>query len=138
VIRTHDVGRYLLGPAGKVLCEAWGREDRGSQVSDADAAAPGTARQEEIADCLGRCLDALPPESKALLVRYYAAGDPSGKAAARWAIADGIGVDVTALRLRLHRLRANLEACTRQCLEEHGQMPSPAAASSGERERAHR
>jgi hypothetical protein len=37
------------------------------------------ARQEEIADCLGRCLDALPPESKALLVRYYAAGDPSGK-----------------------------------------------------------
>jgi hypothetical protein len=60
------------------------------------------------------------------------------KASARRALADGMGLDVTALRLRLHRLRANLEACTRRCLEERRETSSPAAQSPSERKGAQR
>jgi DNA-directed RNA polymerase specialized sigma24 family protein len=140
VIRIQDVGRYFLGVARNVLRETWdllGRRRSTSLVTDTDAAAPETEPQEEIVDCLERCLDTLPPESKELLLRYYAA-DPSGKAAARRAMADGMGVGVAALRLRLHRLRGNLEACIRHCLEERGEASSPAAPSPGERKGAPR
>jgi DNA-directed RNA polymerase specialized sigma24 family protein len=140
VIRIPDVGRYFLGVARNVLREAWDEQARRkstSLVADTDAAVPVTEPQEPIADCLERCLDTLPPESKELLLRYYAA-DPSGKAAARKAMAEGMGVGVVALRLRLHRLRAKLEACIRHCLEERGETSSPAAPSPSERKGAPR
>jgi DNA-directed RNA polymerase specialized sigma24 family protein len=140
VIRIPDVGRYFLGVARNVLREAWDKEGRRKSLPLApgtDAAAPDAEAPGAIVDCLERCLEKLPPESRDLLLRYYAA-DRSGKAAARRAIADGMGLGGAALRLRLHRLRAKLEGCIRHCLEQNGETSPLVAPSPSERKGATR
>jgi DNA-directed RNA polymerase specialized sigma24 family protein len=134
VIRIPDVGRYFLGVARNVLREAWDAEGRRRSAGlcpEAERVAPGPEPDTAIADCLERCLEKLPPESRDLLLRYYSV-DRSNKVAARRALAAGLGLGGAALRLRLHRLRAKLEGCIGLCLEARGETSTGAAPSSSE------
>jgi hypothetical protein len=50
----------------------------------------------------------------------------------RRALAGQLGVAPNALRIRLHRLRAQLELCVRRCLESGGETNSSARPLQGE------
>ena len=101
--------RYILGVARRVSLEAWRGERRRREKAAALSAALQAQRAHGAADddalCgLERCLDALAPQSRRLLLRYY--GDDGIER--RAAIARELGLTSNALRVRLHRLRARL------------------------------
>jgi len=73
-------------------------------------------------DCMGRCLDALPVESRALLVDYCSVTRRE-KEQVRRSLADRLGVSLNTLRIRVHRLRENLGRCVRGCVEENDRRP---------------
>jgi DNA-directed RNA polymerase specialized sigma24 family protein len=129
IVHTGDVGRYLLGVARNVLREEWSRDRRhgtGEAVDEslrAPAGSPGT--EEASLACLDRCLEALAPETRDLVLGYY---DWQGgeQLRQRRALAMRLGIGLNALRIRMHRLRSRLEDCTRTCLERGGEPTSPA------------
>ena len=136
-IHTGDVGRYFLGVARNVLREAWERERRRKTVDVTDHRAtrpmiapphPPDAREAALA-CLDRCLEALPPETRDLVIGYY---DLQGgeQMRQRRELAARLGILPNALRLRLHRLRHRLEDCVQHCLERRD-TPAPARTTCG-------
>jgi DNA-directed RNA polymerase specialized sigma24 family protein len=136
-IRAADVGRYFLGVARNVLREAWEQErQRGpehgvSVLAERLPAPPAAAeRQEARLDCLERCLAELGADSRELVLRYYE-GEGAAKIAGRRALAARLGVAPPTLRIRLHRLRARLEACVQRCLASR-ETSVPGAPPSGE------
>ena len=67
--------------------------------------------------CLERCLHALPPEKRDLILSYYAR-EKREKIIHRAEIARRLGVSIRTLRVRILRLRLGLEDCIRRCLDE--------------------
>jgi DNA-directed RNA polymerase specialized sigma24 family protein len=112
--KVSDVRRYSFGVARMVLLES--RRDHQRQRDAADQWQP--AAEEPIDDervfCLDRCLQALPPDVRSLLISYYQAeGSPAEE---RRALAARLGITVGALKVRAYRARAQLESCLRECL----------------------
>ena len=117
-IKTGEPARYFHGVARNVLREHWAREEREARhraLWPTDALGPPPGAPDEAAPCLHRCLEALAPEARRLALEYYE-GTGSGRIASRQAMAARLGVPVAALRVRMHRLRVRLEACTARCL----------------------
>lgn len=118
VARRLDAGEQLDHPlsyihavAHRVLLEAKRKERfAGLPIHEGIAPPPALGHDEATLACLDHCLQALPPESRALLLEYYT--PPNGnRGLARQQIADRMGIDVNALRNRVLRLRRNLERC---------------------------
>lgn len=134
-IRTTDVARYFLGVARNVLREAWQREQAQGVEPDASAlvdraAQPAkTAEDETHMACLERCLEELAPASRDLVLRYYQ-GEGGALVEGRRALATELGLAAGTLRIRLHRLRARVEACVRGCLADHETSPPPVPPTS--------
>src|SRR5262249_12867895 len=66
-------------------------------------------------DCLDRCLDRLGRARRNLVLRYYKE-DGQSKIGDRKKLAEELGVDRNALRIRVYRIRAKLETCIESCL----------------------
>jgi DNA-directed RNA polymerase specialized sigma24 family protein len=69
--------------------------------------------QQRRLDCLARCLERLPAESRRLLEDYQR--DGPGRIRARQELARRLGIDAGALRLRAFRIRAGLGTCIEAC-----------------------
>lgn len=67
--------------------------------------------------CLELCMKDLVPENRSLVLEYYSKDRPA-KIAHRKKIAERLGISGTALRLRVHRMRASLQACVETCLHQ--------------------
>lgn len=67
------------------------------------------------AEIFERCLERLPPESRALVLAYYQE-EKQAKIERRRQLADRLGIPLNALRLRAHRIRVRLQ----ECVERHG------------------
>jgi DNA-directed RNA polymerase specialized sigma24 family protein len=139
VIRAAEVGRYFLGVARNVLREAWQRERTRPEHalgSVEDRAVGPSARppvDEEVRmRCLDQCLLELGLEGRQLLLRYYE-GEGGVRIASRRALATEMSLAPATLRIRLHRLRARVEACVRRCLgrEETSGPPAPLVGEDG-------
>ena len=115
-IKAGEPARYFHGVARNVLREYWAREQREARHR---ALWPREALvqppEAPAAQCLHRCLEALAPETRRLALEYYD-GTGGERIASRRAMAARLGVPVAALRVRMHRLRVRLEACTARCL----------------------
>jgi len=66
--------------------------------------------------CLDNCLERLAPHSRQIIERYYAESKRA-KIDLRKRIAREFGISLNTLRLRALRIRANLQACIKQCME---------------------
>ena len=68
-------------------------------------------------DCLDECMERLFPKSRDLLIEYY---QDKGKARIthRKAIAGRLGLELNALRIRVHRIRSIVSECTIDCLQQ--------------------
>ena len=75
------------------------------------------AEREQRLECLERCLAGLPAESRELVINYYR-GEKFSRIQARKELAEQLGIQPNALRIRLCRLRDRLEQCVRNCLEQ--------------------
>jgi RNA polymerase sigma factor (sigma-70 family) len=117
-----SVQSYALGVARFVVKEAAAAQGRqrtiATQPGDLNQPAP---REEEVSQsrmvCLDTCLEQLPARSRDLVLRYY---EHQGRAKIdqREAIARQFGISSLALRGRVHRIKAGLEECLFQCLND--------------------
>jgi DNA-directed RNA polymerase specialized sigma24 family protein len=118
IIRSLDPGAYVHGVARNVLRESWSRPRllRGPEAALTAAPADEHSIAERRSRCLDRCLAGLSAESRRLLLAYYQAGEGAAKIASRRRLAAELQVSGGNLRLRLHRLRVDLEGCVRSCV----------------------
>jgi RNA polymerase sigma factor (sigma-70 family) len=71
-------------------------------------------------DCLQLCLQELSDEKRALIWNYYAK-EKQAKIDHRAELAKRLGISLETLRVRVYRIRASLEKCIEQCLDQKGQ-----------------
>jgi hypothetical protein len=64
------------------------------------------------------------------VIAYYQE-QGQAKIRGRQALAESLGVGAGALRLRMHRLRADLEACVRRCLEDETKREGAHSSEGG-------
>jgi RNA polymerase sigma factor (sigma-70 family) len=87
---------------------------RDSRALSADAAM--RASRERRLDCLEQCLAELPAESRELIMTYYG-GEQLSRIQSRKDLAERLGIQPNALRIRVCRLRDKLERCVRNRLQ---------------------
>jgi RNA polymerase sigma factor (sigma-70 family) len=76
-----------------------------------------TDDEAEMVDaCLTRCLERLEPSDRELVLAYYAK-DGQAKIKLRKDLAEKLGIDANALRVRMHRIRLVLAQCMEGCLK---------------------
>lgn len=136
--RPESWGAYFHGFARNVLRESWKERacapDGPQALRFAAQAAPDDEPKERRLECLDRCLGALPDDSRRLVLQYYQL-QRGAQIEHRRRVAKEHGIPVNALRLRVHRIRARLEACVRGCLtapeRQPTSIPDPATLQRG-------
>jgi DNA-directed RNA polymerase specialized sigma24 family protein len=110
-IHPASIGAYVRGVARLVFYEST-REPL-QQFDGQDFVTPEPADDSAALQCLDGCLSTFEPGERALLLRYY---DGSQRSRERQRIAEELQISITALRIRMHRLRDRLEACVTGCV----------------------
>lgn len=108
-----DPAHYFYGVAHKVHLEF---------VRKKTAPLPPTppAYSDEIEqeyDCLERCMEQLPQTSRELVLHYYQE-EKRAKIEHRKRLAQRLGIELNALRIRAYRIRMGLQDCVRECLRQ--------------------
>ena len=109
-----DPSRYFFGVAKNLLKEYQRPRTRVVLPNPSPASDDGLERSHE---CLDRCLSQFSSENRELILLYYSKDKQPGRdsrkeLAKRWNLTSG------ALRVRMHRIRADLEECVRGCVNE--------------------
>jgi DNA-directed RNA polymerase specialized sigma24 family protein len=107
-----DPALYFYGVARRVYLESVKRKPAAPPPPEPDS----IVELEPELDCLDACMEALSPEQSALIRDYYRE-DKSAKIEHRKALAERMGIGINALRIRAHRIRAELQRCVSTCLE---------------------
>lgn len=69
-------------------------------------------------DCLEKCIQALPSSQQVMITNYYQ-GERELKIKNRKDLAQSLGIPLNALRIRVSRLRDQIEECVRTCLDQY-------------------
>ena len=119
---TGSPALYFYGVAKNLLHEY----ERGREISlstQHEPSAPpeqldeGDDAAERRHDCFERCLKKLDARERRVIVRYYT-GEGHAKIVTRQRLAETLGIDLNALRVRTRRTRAKLRECIEKCLDE--------------------
>jgi RNA polymerase sigma factor (sigma-70 family) len=124
----RDVATYSIGIARMLLLEM--SRDRARQTrplneaTEPQVVAPEPEDdQDRRVECLRSCLGQLPPDQRALILRYYQ-GDKGDKIKNRNRLGQTLGISHATLRMRALRLRGILQRCAENCLLSEGaQVP---------------
>ena len=115
---VRDVHAYAGGVARLVWLESVKRERRSrAALEQLPQSEGGVVEPEARSECFGSCLSKLPPDARSLVVEYYRK-EKSAKIESRKKLAESLGIAHGTLRLRVYRLRAQLERCVEHCLKE--------------------
>ena len=111
---------YFYGVAKNMLHEYDRRRDinLSPQAKQFILPAPLTEEDdssERVYECFELCLKRLEARERKLVIRYYD-GQGKAKIAGRKRLADKLGIDLNALRVRTRRIRAKLRECIEKCL----------------------
>ena len=113
-IRSEDPFRYFCGVAHLVFKEVLRERKKDRVLQDpASWPAPETGEdggEDERMEVLQECLDQLGGDQRDLLLEYHE-GERRERIDNRRALADGLGIELNALRIRVHRMRQKLEKC---------------------------
>jgi RNA polymerase sigma factor (sigma-70 family) len=114
-----DPALYFYGVAKKILLE-YLREHRQVPLVPAASTIPTPEDRPSIYEreyeCLEECLGKLPPTNRELILSYYSA-KKRAKVEHRKELAEKSRLGINALRVRAFRVRAALEKCVRDCLD---------------------
>lgn len=80
---------------------------------------PDEEEREARLQCLDHCLERLTTQNRTLILAYYQ-DERRVKINHRKHLADGLGIQLNALRIRAHRIRGFLESCVVDCLAQAG------------------
>jgi len=112
-----DVRSFALGVARLVMLEQArspvNRHDDFEEARFMNVPA-GTTEGHPLHECLDRCLETLPAESRDLILGYYV-DERRAKIDRRLRLAADLGLSANALRSRAQRVRDRLERCVRTC-----------------------
>ena len=121
----QNLSAYTLGVARLLLKESARRQIREAAIL---SLRPGLMLAEPAEDpelrahCLEKCLAMLPLETRQLMFQYCQ-GEWAERSARRKQLAIELGISPTALRIRVHRIRAELERNLRRCLAQSANRP---------------
>ena len=123
----RDPATYCIGIARMLLFEM-GR-DRTRQARPLDEAPepqvvphePESDRDRRV-ECLRSCLGRLPADLRTLILSYYR-GDKGDKIKNRDGLTRRLGVSAGTLRMRALRVRASLQLCAENCLQNGAKRP---------------
>jgi RNA polymerase sigma factor (sigma-70 family) len=117
---TGDPALYFYGVAKLIMLE----EGRSQKLqTPLEAQLPHLAAVEfsegiDVKDeCFSKCLDELPLNARELVLTYYKK-EKQRKIDHRKVLAERSGMSLNTLRVRVHRIRADLENCIKKCLGE--------------------
>jgi DNA-directed RNA polymerase specialized sigma24 family protein len=115
----RNLPAYVGGMARLVWLEALKKQEREQGAFEKLSAASQYPAQTDSlrVECFESCLESLPLESRALILDYYRE-EKSAKIELRKQLAEKLGTPLNALRIRAHRIRAQLETCVTDCLRK--------------------
>jgi len=120
-IHAPDPYSYFAGVASLVFREVVRRAEREhAALRSAPSTCPDAAAEERLRSLEG-CLEELPAQARQLVLAYHT-GEGRERIEARAHLAREHGLDLNALRVRVHRLREALEDCVRTRLRNVGGM----------------
>src|SRR5688572_13300970 len=115
----RNLPAYVGGVARLVWLESVKERERErvafEQLPQASAADAGLANRR--LECFEFCLAGLPPKSRELIVDYHRE-EKAAKIKLRKQLSEKLGIPLNALRIRAHRIRAELEQCVADCLRK--------------------
>jgi len=115
-----DPAPYLFKIAQRLWSKSNQERQKHTEVAAAETQswlhAPDPAQLEREAECLEKCLSALPPKQRDLILRYYRV-DKHSKIEQHKLLAEELGISAGALRLRALRIRNELELCLEKRLK---------------------
>jgi RNA polymerase sigma factor (sigma-70 family) len=106
---------YCLGIARNVFLESL-RTRRHEKALESVPETPLSQFDESRRECLERCMQELPPQDFRLIMEYYEE-EKGARIRARQELAARLGIPLNALRIRAHRIRAQLQTCVEHCME---------------------
>lgn len=109
-----DPALYFYGVAQKVYLESVRK--RPAVLPPVPPADP--AEVERDYECLEKCMEHLPPNSRELILEYYQ-NEKSLKVEYRKKLAERLGIAQNAVRIRAYRIRLALQRCVQDCLEQN-------------------
>lgn len=111
-----DPARYFYGVARRVLLESQraSAQMMPEAVPEIEAA---SANEERAHSCLQKCLRQLSEENRDLILQYYGL-EKTGRIGDRKDLAQSLGISLSALRIRAHRIRVSVNKCVTSCLEQ--------------------
>jgi DNA-directed RNA polymerase specialized sigma24 family protein len=135
---------FFHGVAVNVVRERWRKAERDPQpldglpagqspaVDPAETARRSTEdeKNERRLECLHDCLDSLPSATRELLTVYHLGGS-GAHVGRRKDLAQTLNIPATALRLRVFRIRRQLESCLDKCLRRRIGRNIPAEGPLG-------
>ena len=112
-LEIKDVFKFSYGVARLVLLEHWNDPKREWDQLDERLSSPKSDRGSDNhrLECMEKCLRALPPEDRDLIVKNCSR-DKRGKED----LASSLGLTINALRIRVFRIRTRLQECREKCL----------------------
>jgi DNA-directed RNA polymerase specialized sigma24 family protein len=122
----QNLNAYAGSVAQFVFKEYWRNIERRGESLEENPAVRNLAGKESADrfgsenrrfDCLEKCLSAMDPETRRLLVAYHDT-DERTMIPTRRRIADSLAVSLNTLRIRVCRLKSKLENCVRDCCRE--------------------
>jgi RNA polymerase sigma factor (sigma-70 family) len=116
---SGDPALYFYGVARNISLE-YMRKHRRDPLMTADLGISPPEHQptlyEQQYNCLEECLEKLSPANRELILSYYSQ-KKRAKVEYRKQLAEKLGIEVNALRVRAFRVREALEKCVRACLD---------------------
>ena len=112
-----DPALYFYGVAYKVHLEYSRKKATRVELPAMIASSEETEHETEY-ECLEQCIQQLPAKQRELVLQYYQE-DARAKIDHRKELAQKLGIALNALRIRAHRIRATLQECVRNCMEQN-------------------
>ena len=113
-LEIEDVFKFSYGVARLVLLEHWNDPKREWDQLDERLPSPRSNREYDDCrlECMEKCLQALPPKDRDLIVKNCTL-DKKGKEE----LARSLKVTINALRIKVFRIRTKLHGCREKCLK---------------------
>lgn len=112
----RDPYGYFCGVAHLVYKEVLRRDARQRKAYEPGNWPPPATEEEQEdrrLECLRRCLAGLPEDQRRLVLLYHQEDD---HIRSREELRRELGIEMNALRIRVHRVRKKLETCVQDCL----------------------
>lgn len=112
-----DPALFFYGVA-KMIRHEYDRRSVKQVSPPVTATAALTDDLEDEYECLEKCMQALVPKQRNLVLQYYQE-DKRAKIDNRKRLAQQLGITVNALSIRAHRIKLSLQECVEACLRQH-------------------